>query len=99
MKYEASVRAAMMAPWTSVSMPMPLAKMPSFELRGLRFMMSGSASSMHMARAGSESVMRLIHSRCVGSRMTKPMSEATNTEMTSARLELSRNWMALRMLS
>ena len=78
---------------------MPLAKMPSWELRGLRFMMSGSASSMHMASAGRESVMRLIHSRCVGSRMVKPMSDATNTAMTSARLDESRNWMALRMLS
>ena len=43
--------------------------------------------------------MRLIHSRCTGSRITKPMSVAKNTLSTSLILEPSRNWMALRMLS
>ena len=93
------MRAEITTPWKMVSTPMPLAKMPSVELRGLRRMMSGSAASMHMARAGRESVMRLIHSRWVGSRMVKPMSDATNTTTTSARLDDSRKAMALRMLS
>ena len=62
-------------------------------------MMPGSASSMPMASAGKQSVMRLSHRRCVGSRMVKLKSEDAKTATTSARLEDRRNWMALRMLS
>ena len=78
---------------------MPPAKMPSAELRGSRSMMSGSASSMAIASAGKQSVMRFSHRRCVGSRIVKPTSEATKTEMTSARLEESRKAMDFLMLS
>ena len=62
-------------------------------------MMLGSAASVAIASAGSESVMRLIQSRCVGSSIVKPTRDATKTEMTSARLDESRNCMHLRMLS
>ena len=65
----------------------------------MRCIKSGSPFSRPRARAGKQSVMRLIHSRCTGSRITKPMSVAKNTLSTSLILEPSRNWMALRMLS
>ena len=93
------VRIAIIAPWTRQSRPMPLAKMPSVAFLGSRCMMSGSASSIAMASAGKQSVMRLSHRRCVGSRIVKPMSEATKTEMTSARFEDSRNAIDFLMLS
>ena len=99
MKYEMSVSVPMKMPWIRQSRPMPLAKMPSSALRGSRFMMPGSASSMAMASAGKQSVMRLSHRRCVGSRIVKPMSDATKTAMTSARLDVSRKAMDFLMLS
>ena len=61
--------------------------------------MAGSASSMPSASAGKQSVTRLIHRRCTGSRMVKPSSVAAKMDMTSLMLEDSRNWMALRILS
>ena len=73
--------------------------MPSVVLRGGRFITSGSAFSMPSARAGKQSVIRLMNSRCTGCSSVKPISVAKNTPSTSLMLEASRNWMALRMLS
>ena len=81
-----------------MSTPMPPAKMPALAERGRCCMMSGSAGSMPSASAGKQSVTRLIHSRCTGWRMVKPMSVAAKMLMTSLMFEPSRNWMALRML-
>ena len=82
-----------------MSKPSPPAKMPSFELRGLRFMMSASPCSMPSARAGKQSVIRLMNSRWTGLSRVKPSRVAQNTPSTSLMLEASRNWMALRMLA
>ena len=95
----ASTSTVMIRPWTTQSRPILPAKTPSLALRGLRFMMSPSASSMPSASAGKQSVTRFTHSSCTGWKMVKPMSVAINTENTSARLAESRNWMTLRMLS
>lgn len=62
-------------------------------------MVSGSACSSPSARAGKQSVMRLMNSRCTGFSSVKPSSVAKNTPSTSLMLLASRNWMALRMLS
>ena len=80
-------------------MPTPPEKMPSLAERGGRRMMSGSGRSMPRARAGKQSVMRLMNSRWTGLSRVKPSSVAKNTPSTSLMLLASRNWMALRMLS
>ena len=98
-RYPASVRQVTTTPCSSTSMPRPPEKMPSEALRGFRDMMSGSAGSMPSARAGKQSVIRLIHSRWAGLRTVKPSMVAEKIASTSARLEESRNPMAFRMLS
>ena len=82
-----------------MSPPTPPAKMPSVVLRGGRFIMSFSPFSMLNASAGKESVTRLIHNRCTGFKIVKPMRFAKKIAKTSLKLEASRNWMDLRMLS
>ena len=62
-------------------------------------MMSASGFSMPRDRAGRQSVIRLIHSRWTGWNMVNPKRVAKKMDSTSDRLEASRNWMALRMLS
>ena len=68
-------------------------------MRGLRFMTLPSASSMPSASAGKQSVRRLIHSRCTGSRIMKPSIVAVKMLSTSLMFEPSRNLIARWMLS
>ena len=73
--------------------------MLSRALRGGRDMMSSSARSIPSASAGKQSVSRLIHSRCTGSRIVKPSIVAAKMLSTSLMFEPSRNFTARRMLS
>ena len=59
----------------------------------------GSARSMPSASAGKQSVRRLIHSRCTGSRIVKPSIVAVKMLSTSLMFEPSRNLIARWMLS
>ena len=73
--------------------------MLSRALRGGRDMTSGSARSMPSASAGKQSVKRLIHSKCTGSRIMKPSIVAVKMLSTSLMFEPSRNLIARWMLS
>ena len=54
-------------------------------------MISGSPRSIPSASAGKQSVIKLIHRRCTGSKMVKPSRVATKMVSTSAKLEDSKN--------
>ena len=82
-----------------ISIPTPLENIPSCVLLGLRFMISSSASSVPKAKAGKQSVTRLIHNKCTGSKISKPNKVAMKIHNTSLKLDPSKNCIALRILS
>ena len=77
----------------------PPEKIPSFLLLGCLFMMFGSGFSRPNARAGILSVTRLMKRRCGAFKIVKLIMVAKKIEITSERLDPSKNWIALRMLS
>ena len=82
-----------------MSLSIPPANTPSLALLGFCFIESPSAFSRPSASAGSESVIRLIHSRWAGLRIVKFSIVATRMDITSLTLVASRNWIAFLMLA
>ena len=72
-------------------MPSPPAKIPSSFKRGFLLMISLSGFSSPSARAGKQSVTRLMKRRCGAWRIVKFITDAKKTERTSERFEPSRN--------
>ena len=81
-----------------MSESMPPAKTPSRALLGFCFMASPSPSSIPSARAGSESVIKLIHSRCAGLRIVKFSIVAMSIDSTSLIFVARRNCIDFLML-
>ncbi len=89
-----------MAPWIPMSQARAPVTTGSSVLRGGRSMMFGSTGSTPRARAGRPSVTRLTQRIWMGRSGTgKPARAATNMTRISPRLQDSRKWMNLRMLS
>ena len=72
--------AAINTPWAAIWIMKSFVISPSFGSLGFSFKRPSSAGSMPMARAGRESVRRLINSNCTGAKGTgKAIREVYNT--------------------
>ena len=74
-------------------------RMLIIEKRGFLSIMSLSGFSKPRARAGKQSVTRLMKRRWTGLRIVKPRSDEVKIARTSERFEPRRNWIAFLMLS
>ena len=93
------VQTAMIPPWVRIVVMKSFVRMPVFGFLGASDNKSFSAGSMPIAMAGSESVSRLINSRCTGANGTgRAARDVYNTERIPAMLPDSRNLMAFFML-
>ena len=87
--------AAISRPCVIIVIIKPLVRIPSRGFLGFSFRRSSSAGSMPIARAGRESVSRLMNSRCTGVKGTgSPIRDVYNTAKIPAVLPDSRNKMA-----
>ena len=73
--------------------------MLSLESLGDLFIMSSSAFSVPRAKAGKQSVIKLIHNKWTGFKITKPTNVAKNIATTSLKLDDNKNWIDFLILS